>query len=99
MPDRHILTIDEAISVLPDGDYLHTTIANGVPLGADWSRDAVIAHIRKAGSAQISGPIMMGMRHGLCLDAGRRLFVVHDPARMAALEAAIAAEPQPTPQD
>lgn len=94
MSDRFKITVDEAIGVLPDGDYVHTFIANGMLLGADWSREEVETHIRKAGGASLGGDTAMRMGHGLCLDADRRLFAKHDKDRMAALEAVIAAEPE-----
>ena len=93
MSDRYILTTEEALSVLPDGDLIHTAIVNVMWIGADWGREAVIDHITKAGGAAIGGPMSMGSGHGLCLDIGRHLFCRHDPERMAALEAKIAAEP------
>ena len=92
MSDRCKITADEAIGLLPDGEYLHTTICNGMWLGADWTRDAVIDHITKAGGAHLAGPMATGSGHGICLDPSRRLFVVHDPAKLAALNAAIAKE-------
>jgi len=91
---RHILTVDEAIGVLADGDEIHTFTACGMLVGADWTREAVMAHIREAGGAQLAGPMMAGMGHGLCLHAGRRLFAATDAGRLAELEAKIAAEPQ-----
>ena len=98
---RHILTVDEAIGVLADGDEIHTYTALKVPgdddwtlAGFGWTREAVIAHIREVGGAQLAGPMMAGMGHGLCLHAGRRLFAATDAGRLAELEAKIAAEPQ-----
>ena len=92
MSDRYILTADEAIACLPEGDNVHTMIANGIMIGADWTREAVIAHIREHG-AQLGGPVATRMRHGICLDPRRRLFCATDAEALAALEAKIAAEP------
>lgn len=95
MSDRWQLTIDEAIGILPDDEYIHTVIANGGWGGCDWKRLDIEAHIRAAGGASLAGPLAMRMGHGLCLDERRRLFATHDPERLAALEAKIAAEPEP----
>ncbi|HAM55468.1 MAG TPA: hypothetical protein DCQ64_08700 [Candidatus Rokubacteria bacterium] len=96
MSDRYILTVEEALSVIPDAEFIHTVIVGGsMMLGADWDREDVVEHVTKAGGAQLGGPLAVGMGHGLCLDPRRRLFAAHDPERMAALEATIAAEPEP----
>ena len=76
MSDRYILTVEEALSVIPDAEFIHTVIVGGsMMLGADWDREDVVEHVPRV--------------------ARRRLFAAHDPERMAALEATIAAEPEP----
>ena len=92
MSNRYTITPDEAMSILPDGDIIHTATVNGMWIGADWTREAVDDHLRKAGGAQLAGATATSMGHGLCLHAGRRLFAATDSARLSALEAAIAAE-------
>jgi len=95
MSNRYILTVEEALSVIPDGDTIHTVIVSGFFLtGADWSHDDVVEHVTKAGGAQLSGPSMMAMGHGLVIDPKCRIFAEHDPKRMDELIAKIAAEPE-----
>ena len=76
------LTADEAISCLPDGEYIHTYIAYGMLLGADWPREAVLNHLRTL-PCEMAGPIMRKMGHGICLDKQRRLFVETVEERVA----------------
>lgn len=55
--DQVILSADEAIAMLPDSDTIHTfrQPAPGMLVGADWSRDEMIAHIGFHGT-ELAGP-------------------------------------------
>lgn len=45
---RKFITVDEAINLLPEGDYIHTffNMPFGL-LGADWSREDVIERLKR----------------------------------------------------
>jgi hypothetical protein len=90
---RTTLTVDEAISVLPEGEDIHTFRGGGMAIiGADWSRSGIEGAIREAGGAELTGPMARGMKHGIALNDGSMLFIATDEAKLAALEAAISAE-------
>lgn len=73
---RVLLTFDEAVAMLPEGDTVHTfRQAGGMRLGADWPREDLLAHIAHHG-AELAGPIAMRMGHGLLIyDLAGLLFV------------------------
>lgn len=86
---RRILTVEEAISLLPDGESVHTFINGGFGLmGADWNREEIIDRIRGAERREITGPMARGMGHGLVLYPTNAkyqsdlLFVETDKARL-----------------
>lgn len=65
---RRFITTDEAIRLLPEGEEIHTFIANGMVLiGADWSRDDIIEILRTADHIEITGPHARGMKHGIAV--------------------------------
>jgi hypothetical protein len=63
---RQKLTADEAISMLPEGDEVHTVVNSvpGVMLGCDWQRDNVIEAIRNH-ECELAGDMARRMNHGL----------------------------------
>lgn len=93
MAERRYLTAEEAISILPDGDEIHTQIQKGMMfIGADWSREDIIDKIQKSEIREVTGPIARGMGHGLALfnkDAKYQseiLFVETDKAKLDAFD-------------
>lgn len=64
-----LLTPDEAIAMLPEGEWIHTFRNPGVNLliGADWDRDDLLVAIRCSCSRQVGGPMCCGMNHGLVI--------------------------------
>ncbi|MBP2643946.1 MAG: hypothetical protein H6Q67_1833 [Firmicutes bacterium] len=67
MGDRVVLSREEAISMLPEGDNIHTFRSKGFLLmGADWSRDKIIKSIDKYG-CELSGEQATSMSHGIVL--------------------------------
>ncbi len=93
MADRRYVTAEEAISLLPDGDEIHTTIQKGMMfIGADWSREDSIDKIQKSDVREITGPHARAMGHGLALfnkDAKYQsdiLFVETDKAKLDAFD-------------
>lgn len=73
----YTLTPEEAISRLPAGDKVHTTIDRGVLLGADWEKGDVESLIREVGGAWETTGRAKASGHGLFLidPKGRRLFI------------------------
>ena len=66
---RIFLTPEQAISLLPEGDIIHTQVggAIGVMIGADWDREEIIEKINGAYLREIAGPIARSMGHALVL--------------------------------
>lgn len=90
---RRFLTAEEAISILPDGEYVHTTYQTGfVFVGADWDREDIIDKIQNSEKREITGPNARAMGHGLALyPQGAKfqsdiLFVETDMKRLEELE-------------
>lgn len=71
MPDdRHVLTTEEAIAMLPDGDSIHTFLSGPMFLiGADLSRDKIIEAIRDS-ECELGGEQCTAMGHGLVVNIG-----------------------------
>lgn len=93
MNGRRFINADEAISLLPDGDEIHTTIQGGMMfIGADWSREDIIDKIQKSERIEIAGPNARAMGHGLALyDKNAKyqsdiLFVETDKAKLDAFD-------------
>ena len=61
-----LLTYDEAVSLLPDGDTIHTFLDGGIALiGADWDRTAVLALLESTDRREVTGPQAQAVKHGL----------------------------------
>jgi hypothetical protein len=90
--DKIILTADEAISLLPPGEYVHNYANPGAGLfiGVDFDRADAEDHIRKAVQCEIGGPGCKGMKHGLVVwDSEKRCtFFETDMAKLSEMEAA-----------
>ena len=87
------ITTEQAISVLPDGDTVHTFCNTGFGLvGADWSKEDITDKLRRIDIIELTGPVARGMNHGICAyskDAKYQsdiLFIETDEARVSALE-------------
>lgn len=65
--EPEILTYEEAVALLPDGDSIHTFLDGGIAIiGADWERTAVLALLREAGpQIEVTGPAAQSVGHGL----------------------------------
>ncbi len=95
MAEKRFLTEEEAASILPDGDEIHTQIQNGMMfIGSDWSREDIIDKIKKSEIRELTGPVARGMGHGLVLyDKSAKyqsdlLFVETDKYRLDAFDPA-----------
>lgn len=80
--DRVFLTFDEACSLLPDNERVHTFTNPGVGLllGADWDRAEIIELMRScpdAECAEVTGPQAQAVGHGIVVHrAGQPLLYV-----------------------
>lgn len=61
---KRYLTYDEAVSLLPDGDEIHTFVNGPFLIGADWSREDILDKLKKS-TIELSGPSASGMGHGI----------------------------------
>lgn len=64
---RRYITYEEAVFLLPDGEYVHTfyNAAFGL-LGADWSKEEIIDKLRKSEVIELAGSQARAMGHGMC---------------------------------
>lgn len=88
MSDIKQLTVEEALSVLPNGETIHCFVSNGILLGADWSREDVEKYIKESETRQIGGPMCRGMGHGLVVysEGGGTKFFEAEEEKLAKLE-------------
>lgn len=70
MSDKTLLTYEQAIAMLPDGEEIHTfrNFPMGL-IGADWDREGLLEAI-KTGSPQIGGKTCRELGHGLVIFTG-----------------------------
>lgn len=65
--NRRYITYDQAVSILPDGEYVHTFINGGFGLmGADWSREEILDKLQKSEVIELTGEKARSMGHGMC---------------------------------
>lgn len=77
MENRTFISYEEAVSLLPDGDVIHTfrSSNSGIILGADWDRENLLNAI-KTYKPELSGKIATKLGHGLCIiDEVGHLFI------------------------
>ena len=61
------LTAEQAISILPDSDSVHTFHNPGFGLiGADWSKAEITDTLQNSDIIELTGPGARGMGHGIC---------------------------------
>ena len=87
------LTPEQAISVLHDGDSVHTFYNPGFGLvGADWSRTDIEDKLKASDIIELTGIVARSMGHGICAyskntkDLSEILYIETDEARLSALE-------------
>ena len=72
-----VLDAEQAISMLPDGDMIHTFRSSAMCLiGADWKREKLIETIRKS-RCEIGGETCCQMKHGLVVWADNHALFVN----------------------
>ncbi len=62
--DATFITKEEALSMLVDGDLIHTFRGQVVPVGADWPRASILAAMDKY-AFELSGPVATAGGHGM----------------------------------
>lgn len=69
MKEKRELTVDEAISLLPDRNMVHVFVNSGMNalVGADHSLKSIIEKIKDAESLQLGGAMTISMGHGLVI--------------------------------
>ena len=75
--DRKKLSVQEAITMLPDGDTIHviSNDAPGILIGADWPREDVISEF-EISQLELAGPVAKSSGHGIAmLNKNGRWFV------------------------
>ena len=74
--ERVVMTFEQAIALLPEGDHIHTFRSSpGVLIGADWDRENLLLHMQKY-PPELSGPAATAMHHGMVLiDENGPLFI------------------------
>jgi hypothetical protein len=71
--ERVLLTPEQAIAMLPDGERIHTfRNPGGMLLGADWPREKLEQAIHAANTRELAGVLATGMGHGLCIEHDHR---------------------------
>ncbi len=90
--EKILLTAEEAISLLPEGPYVHNYKNPGVGLmiGIDFERDSAEECIRNAVQCEIGGPGCKSMKHALVVWKTERdlSFFETDMAKVEAMEQA-----------
>lgn len=89
MSEKRFLTYDQAVSLLPVGDSIHTFYNPGFGLiGADWSREDILDKLRKSDAIELTGEQARSFGHGMCAynkDAMRQgdiLFIETDAEKL-----------------
>ena len=90
---RYFLSYDEAVSVLPNEEYIHTFINNAIGLiGADWEKNEVLHKLKNTDTIELCGEQARKMGHGICCYnksvklQSDILFIATDEDKLLALE-------------
>jgi hypothetical protein len=64
---KRYLTYEEAISLLPNSDYVHTfyNLAFGL-CGADWNKTEIFEKLKESEIIELTGETARSMGHGMC---------------------------------
>jgi len=64
---RLFLTPDEAVSILPDGEYVHNTTGGPIMIGVDYRHANAVKALREAYKIEVGGPVCRRMGHPLVM--------------------------------
>ena len=91
--ERYYLSYNEAVSVLPNEEYIHTFINEAFGLiGADWERHEVLNKLKNSDTIELCGKQARRMGHGICCYKKSAkyqsdvLFIATDEVKLLALE-------------
>ncbi len=82
---RHFIKPEEAISLLKDGEEIHTfrNPGAGMMVGCDWSREKIIETLEKnPDKIEIGGKVCRAMGHGLIVDDSGFLYIEIDEEKL-----------------
>lgn len=88
-----VLTADQAIAMLDDGEYVHNMRGGGgFAMGADWSRAEAERAFRDAERIELAGPTARAMKHPIAVTekSGRLSFFSADMEKVDAFERGLA---------
>lgn len=86
------ITAEQAINILPEGEYIHTFYSTGILIGADWDRAEIIEKIKSSDILELTGETARKMGHGLAVYNKNTkylsdvLFVETDEEKLSKLE-------------
>lgn len=88
------LTPEEAVSILPNDEYVHTFYNNAFCLvGADWNKKEIIEKLNEPNVfIELTGEQARGMNHGMCVYSkaakfqDQILFIETDEEKLTAFE-------------
>lgn len=91
---KYYLTYDEAVSLLPNKEDIHTFINAPFGLiGADWSRESIIDKLKENDIViELTGEQAKAMKHGMCAYGKNTkyqreiLFIETDEEKLSAFE-------------
>lgn len=64
---KRYLTFEEAVSLLPNEEYIHTFYNASFGLcGADWSKSEILDKLQKSEIIELTGETARSMGHGIC---------------------------------
>ena len=93
---KRFVTHEEAVALLPDGEYVHTIVNNGCAMvGADWSREDILKELHSKEVIELTGEHARSMGHGICAynkDAKWQidlLFIETDTEKLKAFDAEV----------
>lgn len=98
--DKRFLSYEQAVSLLPEGEYIHTFTSGGMLIGADWSRAEILEKLKKSDAIELTGEMARSMGHGMCaynLKDGRvsnLLFIETEAAKLAKIDEECENEPK-----
>lgn len=74
--ERVVLTTEQALSMLGDGEGIHTfrSLPPGILVGSDWTRKNILDAIEDS-ECELGGPMCQAMNHGLIVHVDGPLFV------------------------
>lgn len=86
--EKRFITPHEAISLLKDGEYVHTfRNPSGILLGCDHKREDLIERLKaNPDKIQIAGETARRMCHAIILEDNGYLFIENDALRLDAFD-------------